>query len=119
MIGPIPELTVPGPFTPPRHILHTGDLRVRHPVGQPRQIPSRLGSPPCCTRAGASSTPFKPYLDQHADGARGSIRRLFQEIKALGYDGSYPVVADYLSRNSPAREPIESATNRFTGARTP
>jgi hypothetical protein len=49
--------------------------------------------------------PFKPYLDQHADGARGSIRRLFLEIKALGYDGSHPVVRDYLSRNSPAREP--------------
>jgi len=53
--------------------------------------------------------PFKPYLDQHADGARGSIRRLFQEIKALGYDGSYPVVRDYLSRNSPAREPLPPA----------
>ena len=53
--------------------------------------------------------PFKPYLDQHADGARGSIRRLFLEIKALGYDGSYPVVRDYLSRNSPAREPLPPA----------
>jgi transposase len=50
--------------------------------------------------------PFKPYLDQHADGAHGSIRRLFLEIKALGYDGSYPVVRDYLARNSPAREPL-------------
>jgi transposase len=53
--------------------------------------------------------PFKPYLDQHADGARGTIRRLFLEIKALGYDGSYPVVRDYLSRNSPAREPLPPA----------
>ena len=53
--------------------------------------------------------PFKPYLDQHADGARGSIRRLFLEIKALGYDGSYPVVRDYLNRNSPAREPLPPA----------
>jgi transposase len=53
--------------------------------------------------------PFKPYLDQHADGARGSIRRLFLEIQALGYDGSYPVVRDYLSRNSPAREPLPPA----------
>jgi hypothetical protein len=42
--------------------------------------------------------PFKPYLDQHADGARGSIRRLFGEIQALGYDGSYPVVRGYLAR---------------------
>jgi transposase len=53
--------------------------------------------------------PFKPYLDQHADGGHGSIRRLFLEIKALGYDGSYPVVRDYLSRNSPAREPLPPA----------
>ena len=53
--------------------------------------------------------PFKPYLDQHADGARGSIRRPFLEVKALGYDGSYPVVRDYLSRNSPAREPLPPA----------
>jgi transposase len=50
--------------------------------------------------------PFKPYLDQHADGARGSIRRLFLEIQALGYAGSYPVVRDYLARNRPAREPL-------------
>jgi transposase len=53
--------------------------------------------------------PFKPYLDQHADGAHGSIWRLFQEIKALGYDGSYPVVRDYLARNSPARQTLPPA----------
>jgi transposase len=53
--------------------------------------------------------PFKPYLDQHADGAHGSIRRLFLEIQALGYDGSYPVVRDYLARNGPAREPLPPA----------
>jgi transposase len=53
--------------------------------------------------------PFKPYLDQHADGGHGSIRRLFLEIQALGYDGSYPVVRDYLARNSPAREPLPPA----------
>jgi hypothetical protein len=50
--------------------------------------------------------PFKPYLDQHADGAHGIIRRLFLEIRALGYDGSYPVVRNYLSRHGPAREPL-------------
>jgi hypothetical protein len=50
--------------------------------------------------------PFKPYLDQHADGARGSIRRLFLEIQALGYDGSYPVVRDYLSGHQPASAPL-------------
>jgi transposase len=52
---------------------------------------------------------FKPYLDQHANGAHGSIRRLFGEIQALGYDGSYPVVRDYLARNRPAREPLPPA----------
>ena len=41
--------------------------------------------------------PFKPYLDQHHDGGHGSITRLFREIRAIGYDGSYPVVRDYLS----------------------
>ena len=53
--------------------------------------------------------PFKPYLDQQADGARGSIRRLFCEIQALGYDGSYPVVRDYLARSRPTREPLPPA----------
>jgi transposase len=53
--------------------------------------------------------PFKPYLDQHADGAHGTIRRLFVEIQSQGYDGSYPVVRDYLARNSPAREPLPPA----------
>jgi hypothetical protein len=53
--------------------------------------------------------PFKPYLDQHAHSSRGSIRRLFLEIQALGYAGSYPVVRDYLARNRPAREPLPPA----------
>ena len=53
--------------------------------------------------------PFKPYLDQHADASRGSITRLFKEITALGYDGSYPVVRDYLTRHRPAREPLPPA----------
>jgi transposase len=53
--------------------------------------------------------PFKAYLDQHADGSHGSIGRLFGEITALGYDGSYSVVRDYLVRNRPAREPLPPA----------
>ena len=53
--------------------------------------------------------PYKPYLDQHADGGHGSIRRLFLEIQALGYDGSYPVVRDYLARQGPARKPLPPA----------
>jgi transposase len=53
--------------------------------------------------------PFKPYLHQHANGARGTVRRLFLEIQALGYDGSYPVVRDYLARNNPARRLLPPA----------
>jgi hypothetical protein len=70
--------------------------------------------------------PFKPYLDQHADGSRGSIRRLSGEIQALGYAGSYPVVRHYLAPNRPARQPPPpaprpSATSRTgsAAARTP
>jgi transposase len=36
--------------------------------------------------------PFKPCLDQHAGEGHGSITRLFREIRALGYDGSYHIV---------------------------
>ena len=53
--------------------------------------------------------PFKPYLDQHADGTHGSFTRLFREIRELGYDGSYPVVRDYLARHRPARAPLPPA----------
>jgi transposase len=53
--------------------------------------------------------PFKPYLHQHDDGTRGSIRRLFNEIQALGYDGSYHVVRDYLDGHRPARQPLPPA----------
>jgi transposase len=53
--------------------------------------------------------PFKPYLDQHADGGRGSFTRLFNEIKALGYDGSYSLVRNYLDRVSPAKAPLPEA----------
>jgi transposase len=53
--------------------------------------------------------PFKPYLDQHFDGSRGSITRLFKEIRELGYEGSYPVVRDYLGQRRPARAPLPEA----------
>jgi transposase len=61
--------------------------------------------------------PFKPYLDQHADGRHGSFTRLFREIRALGYDGSYPVVRDYLSKRAtraalpPAPPTVRDVTN--------
>ena len=53
--------------------------------------------------------PFKPYLDQHAGGGHGSYTRLFHEIKALGYDGSYPVVRHYLDRTRPEKAPLGEA----------
>jgi transposase len=53
--------------------------------------------------------PFKPYLAQHASGGHGSATRLFNEIKALGYDGSYPVVRKYLDRTRPKNAPLGEA----------
>ena len=53
--------------------------------------------------------PFKPCLDQHAGGGHGSFTRLFHEIKALGYDGSYPVVRSYLDRTRPQKAPLGEA----------
>jgi hypothetical protein len=70
--------------------------------------------------------PFKPCLDQHAGGARGSIRRLFCEIQALGYAGSYPSSAATSPGTAPpgsrCRRPRRpSATSRpgSAAARTP
>jgi transposase len=51
---------------------------------------------------------FKPYLDQHAGQGHGSITRLFREIQALGYDGSYHVVRAYLDHRH-ARAPLPPA----------
>jgi len=53
--------------------------------------------------------PFKPYLDQHAGEGHGSFTRLFNEIKALGYDGSYSVVRNYLDRTRPEKAPLREA----------
>jgi hypothetical protein len=53
--------------------------------------------------------PFKPYPGQHAGGGHGSFTRLFHEIKALGYDGSYPVVRSYLGRTRPEKAPLGEA----------
>ena len=51
---------------------------------------------------------FKPYLDQHAGEGHGSITRLFREIRALGYDGSYHIVCAYLDHRH-ARTPLPQA----------
>jgi transposase len=53
--------------------------------------------------------PFKGYLDQHAGGGHGSVTRLFNEVKALGYDGSYAIVRAYLDRTSPEKAPLHEA----------
>ena len=53
--------------------------------------------------------PFKPYPGQHAGGGHGSFTRLFNEIKALGYDGSYPVVRSYPGRTRPQKAPLGEA----------
>jgi hypothetical protein len=53
--------------------------------------------------------PFKPCPGQHAGGGHGSFTRLFHEIKALGYDGSYPVVRSYLDRTRPEKAPLGGA----------
>jgi transposase len=53
--------------------------------------------------------PFKPYLDQLAGEGHGSFTRLFNEIKALGYDGSYSVVRNYLDKGRPEKAPLGEA----------
>jgi hypothetical protein len=50
--------------------------------------------------------PFKPYPDQHAAEGHGSFTRLFHEVKALGYDGSYSVVRNYLDKGRPEKAPL-------------
>jgi hypothetical protein len=53
--------------------------------------------------------PFKPYLDQHAGEGHGSFTRLFGEVKALGYNGSYSLVRNYLDRARPEKAPLGEA----------
>jgi transposase len=53
--------------------------------------------------------PFKPYLDQHAGEGHGSFTRLFSEVKALGYNGSYSLVRNYLDRTRPEKAPLGEA----------
>jgi len=53
--------------------------------------------------------PFKPHLDQRTGQGCGNGARLFREIKALGYDGSYSVVRGYLDQRRPAKTPLPPA----------
>jgi hypothetical protein len=61
------------------------------------------------TNRASKLDPFKPYLDQHSGGGHGSFTRLFNEVKALGYDGSYAVVRAYLDRARPDKAPLGEA----------
>ena len=77
----------------------SGASRSRWPGGRDRGWPSAWASRP------SKLDPFKPYLDQHADEGHGSFTRLFNEIKAFGYDGSYSVVHNYLDHIHPQKAP--------------
>jgi len=46
--------------------------------------------------------PFKPHLRQRADHGCGNAARLFREISALGYTGSYSTVRHWLDQHRPA-----------------
>src|SRR5215472_3518003 len=50
--------------------------------------------------------PFKPHLHQRAGEGCGNAAQLFREIRALGYDGSYSTVRDYLDQNRPEKAPL-------------
>ena len=51
--------------------------------------------------------PYKAYLqDRIAAYPQLSGRRLLREIRALGYDGGYTAVTDFLRTVRPAREPF-------------
>ena len=70
-----------------------------------RNLPTAAGR-----HRGPASSTRSSLLDQDADGNRGSITRLFREIRELGYNGSYPAVRDYLARHRPARAPLPPAS---------
>jgi hypothetical protein len=47
--------------------------------------------------------PFTPQLSQRADQGCGNAARLFREITALGYTGSYSTVRKWLDQQRPAQ----------------
>jgi hypothetical protein len=53
--------------------------------------------------------PFKPHLYQRAGDGCGNAAQLFREIRALGYDGSYSTVRDYLDRHRPGQGAAHAA----------
>src|SRR3984957_2652232 len=50
--------------------------------------------------------PFKPHLDQRAAEGCGNAARLFRELAALGYAGSYSTVRDHLDQHRPGAAPL-------------
>jgi len=50
--------------------------------------------------------PFKPCLRQRTEEGCGNAAQLFREISALGYDGSYATVRDYLDQHRPDKAPL-------------
>lgn len=50
--------------------------------------------------------PFKHHLHQRTGEGCGNAAQLFREIGALGYDGSYSTVRDYLDQHRPAAAPL-------------
>jgi hypothetical protein len=70
--------------------------------------------------------PFKPYLDQHADGARGSIRRLFLRSRPSATTAATPSSATTSagtarpgSRSRRPRPPSPTSRTGSAAARTP
>jgi transposase len=50
--------------------------------------------------------PFKPHLHQRVEEGCGNAALLFRESRALGYDGSYSTVRDYLDQHRPDKTPL-------------
>ena len=49
---------------------------------------------------------YKPHLHQRTSEGCGNAAQLFREISALGYDGSYSTVRDYLDQHRPSATPL-------------
>jgi hypothetical protein len=62
--------------------------------------------------------PFKPYLRQQWAAGTTNIASLFREITAIGYQGSYGIVRDYLGplrTTPPEAAPAPPSVRKVTG----
>lgn len=57
--------------------------------------------------------PYKPYLAQRFQEFGLSSIRLLEEIRPMGYDGSYDVVRRYIQTLAPQKKALQNATVRF------